>query len=239
MDIYLFYPILFTDEIRNQDTANYFWNTVVVPRFNINSATKIEDPIPDAIERLYYIEGTGSDKRTGQSGFIAMKAVSISGASHVIVAVAPSKASYNAAFPTPKDLTKMLNANRFALTASDLVGKWTGYDGTALGYYNTNTGNYAGTSTAVTSDQFTFNSNGSYQSSHAGAVSNLGGVARVSQAKYNGKYSASAWELTVTNRSQGKSETFTGYFEATKGGRILHLTNKAAVGIQYHLVLVK
>ena len=80
-----------------------------------------------------------------------MKAVSISGASHVIVAVAPSKASYTAAFPTPKDLTKMLNANRFALTASDLVGKWSSYDGTALGFYNTNTGNYAGTSTAVTS----------------------------------------------------------------------------------------
>jgi hypothetical protein len=235
MDIYLFYPILFTDEIRSQDTASYFWNTVVVPRFNINSATKIEDPIPDAIERLYYIEGTGSDKRSGKSGFIAMKAVSISGASHVIVAVAASKASYNAAFPTPKDLTKMLNANRFALTASDLVGKWTGYDGTALGYYNTNTGNYAGTSSAVTSDQFIFNSNGSYQSSHAGAVSRLGGVAQVSQSKYSGKYSASTWELTITNRFQGKSETFTGYFEAVKGGRILHLTRKDAVGIQYHL----
>ena len=239
MDIYLFYPILFTDEIRSQDTASYFWDTLVVPRFNITSATKIEDPIPDAIERLYYIEGTGSDKRTGKSGFIAMKAVSISGASHVIVAAAAGKAAYNAAFPTPKDLTRMLNANRFALTASDLVGKWTSYDGTALGFYNTNTGNYAGTSTAVTSHQFIFNPDGSYQSSHAGAVSNLGGAPRVSQEKYSGRYSASNWELTVTNRHQGKSDTFTGYFEAARGGRILHLTNKAATGIQYHLVMVK
>lgn len=239
MDVYLFYPILFTDEIRSQDTATYFWNTVVVPRFDVKSATKIEDPIPDALERLYYVEGTGSDRRSGKSGFIAMKAVSISGASHVIVAVAPGKAAYNAAFPTPKDLTKMLNANRFALTASDLVGKWSDYDGTALGFYNANTGNYAGTSTAVTSDQFVFNPNGSYQSSHAGAVSQLGGPARVSQAKYNGRYSASNWEVSLTNRHQGQAETFTGYFEAVKGGRILHLTNKSATGIQYHLVLVK
>ncbi len=70
-------------------------------------------------------------------------------------------------------------------------------------------------------------------------MSGVDGATRVSQEKYSGRYSVSTWELTVTNRYQGKSDTFTGYFEATKGGRILHLTNKAATGIQYHLVMAK
>ena len=32
---------------------------------------------------------------------------------------------------------------------------------------------------------------------------------------------------------------FDAYFEAVKGGRILHLTDKEAKGIQYHLVKVE
>lgn len=235
LDVYLFWPIQFTDETRNLDTADLMWRTVVVPRFNVRSAQKFEDQIPDFLERLYYYEGTGTDKRTGKNAYIAMKAVSVSGFSKVIVATAPDKAAYKAAFPEPKSLTPMLNANRFALSAGDLVGTWKGMEGNSLMYYNSNTGNYAGMSTVAVSDEFTFESGGGYSSKHAQGSTQFG-VTQGGQQRYTGRATVSNWELTLTNRYNGRAETFTASFEALKGGRILHLTKKDATGIQFHLV---
>ena len=53
--------------------------------------------------------------------------------------------------------------------------------------------------------------------------------------KYEGRCTVSPWEITVTNRFGGKTEVFSAQYQAVRGGRILHLTNKAATGIQYHL----
>ena len=101
-------------------------------------------------------------------------------------------------------------------------------------YYSTNTGNYAGMSTVAVSDRFIFNATGSYQSIHAQGSTQLG-VTSGGRQEYSGRLSATDWELTLTNRYGGKTEVFSGYFEAVKGGRVLHLTNKAATGIQFHL----
>jgi len=236
MDVYLFYPILLTDETRSLDTADYAWNSVVVPKFSITAATKFEDPVPDVIERLYYIEGTGSEKTSGRSGFIAMKAVTGAGVMRVILALATNRQAYTAGFPTPKDLSKLLSANRFAIAASDLVGKWNDSGGTAIGYYNTNTGAYAGMGTAATSDQFVFAANGTYQTSHASAVSKLGSLT-TGQSKDSGSFSVSDWELTINGKAGGIR--YSAYFEAVKNGRVLHLTQKGAEGMQYHLVMIK
>ena len=41
--------------------------------------------------------------------------------------------------------------------------------------------------------------------------------------RYNGKATVTNWEMKLTNRFKGATETFTIQFEAVKGGRILHI----------------
>jgi hypothetical protein len=54
--------------------------------------------------------------------------------------------------------------------------------------------------------------------------------------KYNGKFTLTNWELSATNRWQGKTDNFWIQFEAVRDGKILHFTDKTASGMQYHLV---
>jgi hypothetical protein len=43
----------------------------------------------------------------------------------------------------------------------------------------------------------------------------------------------------MTDRFDGKTDTFLVQFERVQGGRILHLTDKSAPGVQYHLGLAR
>jgi hypothetical protein len=235
--VMLFYAIEFTDEIRAQDTADYFWRTVVVPRYNIQSAVKLEPPIPDPLERLYYIEGQGNEKQTRAPYFIAMRVVAQSGFAKVIVATAPNKQAYQGQIANPDVLRNMLSRNYFAITRQDLVGYWKGGSGGAQQLYNVYTGANAGMNMVSASNEFTFSGNGTYQCRMAGASGQVGAIKTYDQ-KYNGSFSATNWEATLTNFA-GKNTVFLAYFEAVKGGRILHFTQKEATGMQYQLVKLK
>ncbi len=237
-DVFLFYGIEFTDEIRAHDTADYFWSTVVVPRYTIQWAVKIEPPIADTpLERLYYIEGSGTDRQSGKSCFVAMRVVAISGVAHVIVATGPNKQAYYGQIPNPDVLRGMLSRNYFAITQKDLVGQWKGGSSAAVQLYNVYTGANAGMNMAATSDEFTFNSNGAYQSRLVGATGQVGATKFYDQ-KFSGNFSTTNWEATLTNFAS-KNTVFLAYFEAVKGGRILHFTDKTASGMQYHLFKVR
>ena len=233
-NVHLFYTVELNEQSRNE-TAQYFWNAVVLPHYDIQSATPWPGP---SYEFIYFIEGSGTDKRTGQSHYVAMRVVTVSGLAKVIVAAAPDKQSYYAAFPHPDKLSELLNANRFAVTKQDMVGHWKGGFGGAQQLYNVYTGANAGMNTAAGSEEFTFDAAGNYQSRLAGASGQVGSM-KVYDQKYSGKFSVANWEATLSNFNERATAGFDAYFEAVKGGRILHLTDKEAKGIQYHLVKVK
>lgn len=233
-DIRLFYTVSLNDQSRN-DTARYFWETVVVPRYNVQSATPWPGP---SYEFIYFIEGSATDRRTGQPHYVAMRVVTFSGLAKVIVATAPDKQSYQAAFPHPDKLSEMLNANRFAVTKADMVGYWKGGFGGAEQLYNVYTGANAGMNMVAGSEEFTFDANGNYQSRLAGARGQVGNT-KFYDVKYSGKFSVTNWGATLSNFNERNTTGFDAYFEAVKGGRILHLTDREAKGIQYHLVKVK
>jgi hypothetical protein len=87
-------------------------------------------------------------------------------------------------------------------------------------------------------DIFTFNSNGTYKSKHSGSFGMIGNT-KVYDEEYAGQEKASEWELTLTNRFEGKTDVFEAWFEAVHGGRILRLINKQATGIKYQLIKTK
>jgi hypothetical protein len=48
--------------------------------------------------------------------------------------------------------------------------------------------------------------------------------------KYNGALTVSPWEIVMTKRFDGKTSTFWAQYEAVRGGRVLHLTDKTIYG---------
>ena len=166
-----------------------------------------------------------------------MRVVAITGVANVIVATAPNKQAYYGQIPSPDVLRGLLSRNYFAITSQDLVGYWKGGSSAALQLYNVYTGANAGMTMASSSDEFTFNGNGAYQCRLVGASGQVGAIKAYDQ-KYTGNFSTTTWETTLTNFA-GKNTIFLAYFEAVKGGRILHFTQKNATGMQYHLFKVK
>jgi len=91
---------------------------------------------------------------------------------------------------------------------------------------------------SAAANSFTIKGEGNYESHHSGAFGMVGSSKFYDQ-KYNGKYTMTPWEITMTKRFEGKTDTFTCQFEAVRGGRMLYLRDKVAAGIDYHLVRVK
>ena len=119
----------------------------------------------------------------------------------------------------------MLGYNKFAVSENDLIGNWKGGAGAWMQLFSTITGNNVGMEFSSMSDSFSFNSGGNYQSNHSGA-SGINGTIQTYKGKFIGKYSINEWSITLTNRENGRTTNFDAYFEAVKGGVILHFSDK-------------
>ncbi len=210
------------------EPTDHYWSKTVAPYFNVSNVQKwsgVEYPV------IYFLQADAVDKKTGKQSFITMKII-YEGGARVIVTIASNKTAYQQQFPHPNDLNKMLNANRFAVTAQDLNGTWTGGGGGGVEYYNAY--GYEGMSAISTSDEFVFSSNGSYQSTHDSANTSGGGT-RFAKLQYKGKFTVNDWELIATNRVSGKTKKFLCQFEAVRGGFLLKLTDSDYEPLKYTL----
>ena len=126
-----------------------------------------------------------------------------------------------------------MNYNRFAIAAADLPGHWTESSSNAMEYYNAYTGSYAGMGIASSDNDFYFNQDNTYKSKHTSATGSTGNLTTFNL-EYSGQYIVSNWEVDLTNRRDGKPDNFDAYFEAVKGGRILHF-QKQGTAITYTL----
>lgn len=136
-------------------------------------------------------------------------------------------------------MDNMQRRNKFAVAPADLAGHWTESSSAVAQMYYVNSGNYAGMNAVSTSAEFWLQPDGSYRSQHKGA-SGMVGNQQFFQQEYKGKYSMSGnWELSMNNRYNGKTDVFLCQFEVVRGGRILHLTDKANPGLAYHLAITK
>ena len=132
-------------------------------------------------------------------------------------------------------MDNMQSRNKFAVAPADLIGNWSESSGSYAQMYNVNTGNYAGMNAVSNSAEFWIAADGSYKSQHSGASGMVGSQTFFTQ-KYNGRYTMNGnWEVSFTNRFNGKTDTYWCQFEVVRGGRILHLQDKTASGMQYHL----
>lgn len=231
------FPLAYDDASRQQGGHVHCWDALVRGEFRAGSGRVVHEP--GAVQQVPYIEGTGTDPRTGKPCFLALYVASSSGRMLPTLAVATDEASFRRQFPKAidlyaSDLAAMRGYNRFAVASKDLVGSWVGSDAAAMDYYSSVTGNYLGMNAVSTSDAFEFRADGTYTSQHKGASGQVGTMS-VFQQEFKGAFSVSNWAMTLDHRYEGKTEAYAAYFEAVRGGRILHLQNKQFTSSWYHL----
>jgi hypothetical protein len=212
------------------DAPEYYWSKYVEPYFNVSNVQKwsgVQYPV------IYHMQANGIEKNTGKSLFVAIKIV-YNGGARPIVVIAPNQSSYQQQFPNPNDIDPMLNSNRFAVTAKDIIGTWKGSGGGGVEYYNVYSGTYAGMSAMSSTDEFTFNNNGTYRSTYRSASMNNGGTQFGGQ-DYKGNFSVADWSITATNRYKGKTTKFNAQLIAVKNGFLLYLSDVDNSSMNYTL----
>jgi hypothetical protein len=234
--VHLYYPLAH-DDVSRRAGRDYYWDTYLTKEFRILSKQYRDQ---DYILQPPYIEGLAIDPKTGRNCFLAYFVTSSNGMMFPVVALAPNEQTFRQTFPKAEneyqsDLAAMSRYNRFAVALPDLLGKWIGGGSAAMNYYNAYTGSYAGMGAVSKSDEFEFRADGTYSSKHQGAYGMVGSMNTYSQS-YIGKATVTNWEIVMTNRFDNKTETFHAWFEAVRGGRVLHLVNKQYTGSGYNLV---
>ncbi len=235
--VYAYFALAYDDDSRRRGGDFYCWDSLVRREFRVETT----DPVrrPGDILPPPYIEGTGTDPATGKKCFLALYVSSNSGRMMPTLAVAKDEATFRKAFPKAgegvyPELPGMRGYNRFAVGPNDVSGTWNASDSAAMDYYSTVSGNYMGMNAVATSDTFLFNKDGSYASEHKGASGMVGNMGFFQQ-KFKGSYSVSNWEMKMDHRFNDATEIYAIYFEAVRGGRILHMQNKKYTGSWFHL----
>jgi len=216
------------------DAPEYYWSKYVAPNYDVPAPEKwsgVQYPV------IYHMQGNAVEKATGKPCYVAIKIV-YGGGARPIVVIAPSQSNYQQQFPHPNDIDLMLNANRFAITANDIVGTWNGSGGGGVEYFNAYTGTYAGMSAVSSTDEFTFNSNGTYSSTYRSASMNNVSTQFGGQ-DFKGNFSVADWSITATNRFGGKTTTYNAQLIAVRNGYLLYMADADNPSINYTLFKAK
>jgi hypothetical protein len=220
---------------------DYYWDNYVARQFNITE--KLYNDAGEFISALKpkYVEGRGADPITGEARYVAMTLAISPNAALITVASFPDEQSFRQQFPRANDkytsdLMAMSRYNKFAIGANDLLGTWQSGGTQMTQWYDAITGAYAGATMASSSATYHFMSNGIYNSIHNGATGAVGAMSTFQQ-EYKGNYSVTNWNVTATNRYEGRTDNFDAHFQAVRGGRLLYLNDKR--GGEYTLVRIR
>ncbi len=242
--VYIHYPNKEADAyqsvLKNSDLKA--WDVLVAPHYS--NLRNFEWKSIQSWQSISFMEGDLTEINTGKNVHVVLFKMHYSnGNGRYLEFVTNTKAEYEQAFGPYlsqtygwEKLSDMQWRNKFAVSANDLIGKWGAGNYASLTYYYVNTGGEAGTTTTSTTNEYTFLTSSTYQSEHNGASGVVGNI-KFNTQTYKGNFTVNSWDITMTNRFQGKPEKFSCQFEAVKGGRILVLTDRP--GTVFSLAKVK
>ena len=234
--VYLHFALTLPDELVSGDgdpILNYFWNLLIVPRYTITQVLKMPFD-PYAYKRTSFMEATATDNNTGQQVFLAFRIMIDNGIASCIEIKTTTKNEYVLEFPNLNKVAAMSGYNRFAISSTDIPGKWVESKGGFAQYYNVYNGNYAGMNAVSIQSQLTIGTDGQLLLEHKGAGGMVGNQQFFSE-KYNGPYTLTNWDISFTDQS-GKQTSYHAFYQAVKNGRILYLQNKQYSGQEYSFV---
>ncbi len=236
--VLLHYAIEIDDDMRRADNmALALWDKMIANRYRFSNL-KVFQNEPYTYFKTYFAEAEAVDLSTNKPCYIGFRVLIASGIARAIEIVAPTATAFQKEFPDQAKIESMINYNKFAVSPKDLVGTWEESSSTGVNMYNTVTGAYAGMNASAMANSFEFRSDGSYHSNHKGAYGMVGSMNFYDQ-KYDGKYTLTNWDVTMTNRFKGKTDIYWCQYEAVRGGRMLLLRDKSASAMTYNLVKAK
>jgi hypothetical protein len=230
-NVLLHYGITITDEMR-QDLSNSYWNQIAANKYQIKNLYRTNYSVLKDFP-YYFVQADATEKATGKNVFVSFQVIPKNGTAYCYEIVTPTKDSFSRQFPTMDKIENLSWYNRFAIGRNDLVGTWQAGGGAFTQYYFVASGNYAGMNITVSNLKYFF-ANGTSYRTEVKAVTNSIYAAE----KENGKYTVGNWDVSTTDQ-KGKISDFSAWFEATKGGRILHLLNKKYSSEHYLLGKVR
>ncbi|WP_373497151.1 hypothetical protein [Aquiflexum sp.] len=241
--VYLFFVLPYQSEnfdgtgVRDRD---FYWDNHIAPLFKTSSKSYQDGAEFVSSMQPKYVEGWGVDPQTGQRRFIGMFLTVAPNSAMLTVANSAIEEGHRQNFPKAahnwdSDLEKMSRYNKFAIGPNDLNGTWQSGGSQMAQWYNSVTGAYAGATFAASSATFSFSGN-SYTSIHNGATGAVGAM-NAFQQEYKGNATTTNWNITMTNRYQGKTQQFDAHFQAVRDGRLLYLNDRS--GGEYTLVKIK
>jgi hypothetical protein len=229
--VLLHFGITMTDEIR-MNITNACWNQLAATKYTIKnlypSVYSVTKDFP-----YYFIQADATEKLTGKNVFVSFRVIPKNGVAYCYEIITPTKNEFMQQFSIMDKIENMSYYNRFAIGKNDLIGTWQEGAGAFTQYYYVSTGNYAGMNITVSNLKYFFTNASSYKTEVKAVDNNI-----YASEKENGKYSVSNWEVSTTDQN-GKVSNFSAWFEATKGGRILHFLNKKYSSEHYMLGKVK
>lgn len=238
IQVFLHYPVQITETMRaSSDVAAYLFDQFMQPRYVVSNVSKYDNDGP-CYFCIYFYEADVIEKSSNKKFHAGFRVLIDNGIARGIEILSLSRQDFQKEFPTQEKIEAMTGYNKFAVCQADLVGEWEVSSGAFVNMFSTVTGAYAGMNTSSSADRFIFKSDGSYFSNHKGAFGMVGNMQFYDQ-KYNGTYTVTNWDVTATKRFEGKTDVWWAQFEAVKGGSVLHLQDKKASAIQYHLVKKK
>jgi hypothetical protein len=235
VNVLLHYAITIDDEMRQiGNMAEALWGKMITSRYKVSNVRVFKNEAY-TYNNVWFMEADAIEMASNKQCYVALRVLVANGVARPIEIVTPSMAEFQKEFPDQAKIESMVNYNKFAVSPKDIVGTWEESSSTAVNLYNSYTGNYAGMNATAMANSFEFRADGSYHSNHKGATGMVGSQTFYDQ-KYDGKYTMTNWDVTLTKRYEGKTNEFWCQYEAVRGGRILRLVQKDAVAMDYDLV---
>ena len=220
------YNSVLLDELKNA------WNILVAPRYS--AAENLDFKPLSGWQSIEFAEADAVEKATSKTVHVVLfKMHNSNGSGRYLEFITPDKRSFEQEFGAYHEsssgwekMENMVNYNKFAVGASDLVGKWTNDFTGMQQYVNAYTGASAGADTHASNEVFEFDAGNTYRWSLSVASGFVGNI-KFQNVKSNGKISLpSIWQLSFSD-IEGKPRTYNVHFSCIKGARVLWIDDTA------------
>jgi len=234
--VHIHYPNKNADEYSTDLLAGLknAWEVLVVPKYS--NIKNLEFKPISYWQSISFAEADAVEKTTGKNVHITLFKKHFSGgAGRYLEFITIDKIAFEKEFgayindaisPSWDKIANMATYNKFAVSASDLKGKWTTNFSTMQFYVNAYTGADAGATSYASTETFEFSAGNSYKW-NLGVASGVVGSLKFQGAKGAGKFSVpNNWQVSFSD-IEGKPRTFNAFFVCIKGARVLWLDDTA------------
>lgn len=217
--------------------TNAAWNILVAPRYK--DLKNYKTAYISTYDRPYLGMGYATENASGKNVFIVFFR---QGQTGWLEFIAPDKNSFIQQYKFDPEtvrwdsesdlmipLANMIGYNKFAIAASDFVGKWSSDFTGVQQLYNIYTGNYAGMNINQSNEEFVFNAGNSYNWKLL-VVNGMVGNMKYTEVKSSGKFNVpNNWQIHFTKIESG-AKTFHAFWSCIKEARILNLLDAESTG---------